>query len=188
MSPTAVTIRSLTESDLPAAIAVQAVVYPVPLLEEPEAFASRLHLPQSYCLAAVCDGRLIAFLLGHGWPRQNPPPLDAVLRPARQNEVLYIHDLAVAPLGRGLRLGQRLLQRAFELAVRDKLTNAELIAVEGAAPYWRRLGFIEPEVPDSLRRKVTAYGKGARWMARALPLCGSPWSGERTLPGSSGSD
>ena len=188
MSPTAVTIRSLTESDLPAAIAVQAAVYPVPLLEEPDAFASRLHLPQSYCLAAVCDGRLIAYLLAHGWPSKNPPALDAALSPARQNEVLYIHDLAVAPLGRGLRLGQRLLQCAFELAVRDKLTDAELIAVEGAAPYWRRLGFIEPEVPDSLRRKVTAYGKGARWMARALPLCGSPWSGERTLPGSSGSD
>ena len=188
MSPLAAIIRSLTESDLSAAIAVQAAVYPTPLLEESEALASRLHLPKSYCLAAVCDGRLTAYLLAHGWPRQSPPPLDSELRPERQTEVLYIHDLAVAPLGRGLRLRQRLLQRAFELAVRDKLSDAELIAVEGAAPYWRRLGFIEPEVPGGLRSKVAAYEKSARWMARALPLCGSPWLGAGALPGSPAPD
>ena len=49
-----------------------------------------------------------------------------------------------------------------------KPNPAELIAVEGAAPYWRALGFTEPSIPPALAAKVAAYGPAARWMSRPL--------------------
>ena len=90
------------------------------------------------------------------------------LDPAAPSQVLYIHDLAVSPEGRGVGAGRALVDLAFDLASHDGLTTAELIAVEGAAPYWRALGFTEPSIPPALAAKVAAYGPAARWMSRPL--------------------
>ena len=82
--------------------------------------------------------------------------------------MLYVHDLAVSPAGRGAGAGRRVVARAFELAARDGLRTAELIAVAGAADYWRRLGFAEAEAPAVLAVKVATYGPQARWMTRPI--------------------
>jgi GNAT superfamily N-acetyltransferase len=156
--------------DLPAALAIQAEVYPAFLCEDEDAFASRLSLAASYCLAATRGGELVAYLLAHGWPHQAPPPVGAILAPRAASEVLYIHDLAVSSAGRGSGIGRRLVARAFELAASDGLASAELIAVEGAAGYWRTLGFAEAPVSAGLAAKVAGYGPEARWMTRAIPV------------------
>lgn len=165
----ALVVRPLEKRDLPAALAIQSAVYPSFLVEPADAFASRLDVPQQFCLAAVSNGELVAYLLAHGWPRQSPPPIGAVLPPSAPSEVLFIHDLAVGPNGRGLALGRRLVSRAFELAAEQKLARAELIAVEGAATYWRTLGFSEGGGSAELDAKVAAYGETACWMTREIP-------------------
>lgn len=170
MSEKDVIIRSLLESDLSAALAIQSAVYPSFLVEPAEAFESRLRVSVQFCLAATFDGKLAAYLLAHGWPRQSPPPIGTVLSPLAFSEVLFIHDLAVAPHGRGLRLGGKLVKRAFELAARRKLDHAELIAVQGAAAYWRTLGFNEADVSAQLGATLAMYGKDARWMTREIPM------------------
>lgn len=81
-----------------------------------------------------------------------------------------MHDLAVLPAKRGLRVGQRLVTRAFELAARDGIRTAELIALEGAADYWRSLGFAEGAVSSKLSEKLGTYGNSAVWMTREGPL------------------
>lgn len=111
---------------------------------------------------------LIAYLLAHGWRSQAPPPVGAILAQQGASEVLFIHDLAVSAAGRGSGIGRRLVDRAFKLAARDGLTRAELIAVEGAASYWRGLGFIETKAPPALAAKVAYYGPEARWMTRSI--------------------
>lgn len=173
MSDEDVVIRPLVEGDLPAALAIQSAVYPSFLVEAADAFASRLDVPAQFCLAAISEGKLVAYLLAHGWPRQSPPPVGAILSPTASSEVLFIHDLAVGPHGRGLGLGRRLVRRAFELAARRKLARAELIAVEGAAAYWRTLGFAEADVSAQLDAKVAVYGQDARWMTREIPILAS---------------
>ena len=60
-------------------------------------------------------------------------------------------------------------RRAFELAAGDGLREAALIAVEGAADYWRGLGFVEGPVSGELRAKVATYGSLACWMTREIP-------------------
>ncbi|WP_284734368.1 GNAT family N-acetyltransferase [Sphingosinicella terrae] len=161
-------IRPLRRSDLTAALAIQAESYPSFLQEDEAAFASRLDVAASYCLAATRDGKLFAYLLAHGWPSGSPPPIGAVLPRNPTNEVLYIHDLAVSACGRGSGIGRDLVARAFGLAARDGLQAAELIAVEGAADYWRSLGFVEAAPSESLAAEVAGYGASARWMTHEI--------------------
>lgn len=160
----AIVVNRLVHGDLAAAMAIQVEAYPPFLRESAEAFASRLNLARSYCLAARQDEVLVAYLLAHGWPSRTPPPIDTVLTAGEPTDVLFIHDLAVAPAGRGFAIGSRLIASAFQLAAGEGLHRAELIAVTGAAPYWRNLGFAAATVSPRLARKVAAYGPDARWM------------------------
>ena len=161
-------MRALALADLPAALAIQSATYPAFLLEDERAFASRFDLAATYCLAATQDGALIAYLLAHGWPRRAPPAVGTVLDTAAASEVLFIHDLAVSPAARGSGIGRTLVARAFALAAADGLETAELIAVEGAAGYWRALGFADAATSADLAAKVAAYGPSARWMTRPI--------------------
>lgn len=162
-------IRPLARQDLPAALVIQSASYPAFLVEPPDAFASRLAAPIPVCLAALRGGELAGYLLAHGWPRHSPPPVATVLAPQAASEVLFIHDLAVGAGGRGLGLGRQLIDHAFVLAARHGLARAELIAIEGAAEYWRTLGFAEEPVSAQVAAKVARYGAHARWMARDIP-------------------
>lgn len=163
-----ITLRTMTVHDLPAALAIQQAAYPAFLIEPAEAFASRLTLPASYCLAAEQDGTLIAYLLAHGWQDSAPPPVGAALTAEEPVEVLFLHDLAVSRTARGSGIGRRLVAQACAAAAGDGLPCAQLIAVEGAAPYWRTLGFAESTMSEALAAKVAAYGADARWMMRDL--------------------
>lgn len=165
-SSTAIVIDRFDHGDLATAVAIQAEIYPPALRESSEAFASRLDLASSYCLGAKRDEAMIAYLLAHGWPSRAPPPVDTVLTAGEPIEVLFIHGLAVAPAGRGSAIGRRLIAKAFELAARKGLYRAELIAVEGAAPYWQSLGFVAAAMPPPLADKIAAYGPNACWMER----------------------
>ena len=165
----AVSIKVLNRHDLPGALDVQKKTYPPSLVEEEGVFLSRINLTASYCLAAKRGEELLGYLLAHGWKRQSPPPLGTLLADGIPPEVLFIHDLAVSSPERGLRVGERLITHAFELAAQNGLRSAELIAVEGAAGYWRRLGFVEGVVSGELLEKLGTYGTLARWMTREIP-------------------
>lgn len=169
LKPT-ISIEALGRQDLPAALSIQAETYPTFLIEDEDTFLSRINRTASYCLAAKHGEELLGYLLAHSWRRQSPPPLGTVLPDDVPSEVLFIHDLAVSSAYRGLMVGQRLITRAFELAAQDGLRSAELIAVEGAADYWRRLGFVEGEVSRKFLEKLGTYGPSARWMTCEVPL------------------
>jgi predicted N-acetyltransferase YhbS len=164
---TAISIRPLTLEDVPGMLRIEAEAYPPALHEGAPVFASRLRLAAAYSQAATRGGELVAYLIAHGWPAQTPPPLGAVVTDA-PSEVLYIQDLAVSPAGRGLGIGRKLVQRAFDEAARDGLSRAELVAVEGAGPYWSALGFREATAPPPLAAKIATYGPEARWMTRPI--------------------
>ena len=159
-------IRPLEPGDISAALAIQSQAYPAFLREDEAAFASRIAIKASYCLAATRDGELVAYLLAHGWLGLAPPPVGAILPAEAPSDILFIHDLAVSPQGRGSGIGRDLVARAFELATRDGLDTAELIAVEGAAPYWASLGFEPVDCSAELAAKVAAYGPQACLMKR----------------------
>ncbi|WP_294252069.1 GNAT family N-acetyltransferase [uncultured Sphingomonas sp.] len=153
---------------LPAALALQAQVYPAFLVEPEPAFASRLDVAAPFNLAAERDGNLVAYLLAHGWKRESPPPVGAVLDRATAGDTLYLHDLAVSDAARGTGIGRMLVEAAFEAAAEAGIARAELIAIDGAADYWRRLGFQAGSPSPDLAAKVAHYGPAAQWMWRVL--------------------
>lgn len=161
-----VTIEPLTRADLGPALAIQARCYPAFLREDERAFASRLDVARPYCLGVRRGNALLAYLLSHGWASGSPPAVGTVLPEGQGGEVLFVHDLAVAPAGRGLGLGRRLAECGLALAAADGLARAELIAVEGAAGFWAGLGFREGAMSAELAAKVAGYGSAARWMMR----------------------
>lgn len=164
----AISIEALRRQDLSDALTVQREAYPPFLVEGEAAFLSRINLAASYCFAAKHGEELVGYLLAHGWKRQSPPALGALLADGVPSEVLFIHDLAVSPSSRGLQVGQRLVTHALERAAQDGLRRAELIAVEGAANYWRQFGFVEAAVSGELSDKLETYGSLARWMTRDI--------------------
>jgi GNAT superfamily N-acetyltransferase len=166
--PSAVSVRRLETADLSAALAIQSETYPAFLREGAGAFASRLGVAAPYCLAATRGDVVVGYLLAHGWPSQAPPAVGTHLAPDAPSDVLFVHDLATSSAGRGAGIGRKLIGRAFELAAGDGLTIAELIAVEGAASYWRTLGFAPAAAPPALAAKVAAYGPSAVWMTREI--------------------
>lgn len=164
----AISIHALSTRDLPAALAIQSAIYPAFLIETERAFRSRIERTNGYCLAATRGETLLGYILAHGWARGSPPPVGTLLAPDVPDEVLFIHDLAVAPAGRGLAIGERLVAGAIDRAVQNGLRRAELIAVEGAATYWQRLGFVAERGSDALQATLASYGAEARWMTRAI--------------------
>lgn len=169
LEKSAITIEALGQDDLAEALELQRETYPPYLVEEEGAFISRINLATSYCLVAKHRERLLGYLLAHGWKHRSPPPLGASLADGASSEVLFIHDLAVSASSRSLGIGERLITRAFEMAAQDGVSSAELIAVEGAAHYWHRLGFVEEAISSALSEKVATYGTLARWMTRKIP-------------------
>jgi len=153
---------------LAQALALQSQAYPAFLLEPEPAFASRLDVAAPFNLVVEREGQLLAYLLAHGWPRESPPPVGAVLDPVLSGDTLYLHDLAVSPKARGMGIGQALVAHCFDLAADAGLKRAELIAVEGAADFWQRLGFRTGSPSPALATKVAQYGPTAQWMSRPL--------------------
>ncbi|MBF6990978.1 GNAT family N-acetyltransferase [Cupriavidus sp. IK-TO18] len=172
-------LRRMTAADLPAVLAVQAACYTEVLLESRDALASRLALSPTTCWVADDPhrpGTLAAYLFTHAWPETSLPPLDGVLDdgwrqpPTPAPLTWFVHDMAVAPGGRGGGLAPRLYAAAQAAALAAGLKHSRLIAVQSAAPWWRRLGYAPAAVETAARHagKLADYGAAAVLMEKAL--------------------
>lgn len=160
-------IRRFEPRDIAAAYALQCEAYPDALHDSPAAFMSRLDFADGLSLVAEHDGALAGYILAHPWPAGSPPPVDAILTcPAGPGLVHYVHDMTLARGARGSGLSRQLFEASAARAREIGLRRAELVAVGGAAVFWVRLGFMPVDVGAGLRRKLSAYGTDAVYMAR----------------------
>jgi GNAT superfamily N-acetyltransferase len=170
-------VRHMTAADLPGVLAIQAQCYRSDLLEGLAALASRLTLSPTTCVVAISDrdAALAGYLFAHPWPRSSLPPLDGVLQPSADDRpgpamTWFVHDMAVAPAGRGSGLAPRLYEAALQAALEAGLRHSRLIAVQAAADWWRRLGYAPMAAQEAAVHagKLACYGPGALIMERAL--------------------
>lgn len=162
-------LRPLTELDLPAVTAIQNAVFEPLYRETQDVLGSRLQVGPTCCWGAFEGGELLAYILSHPWLAGSPPAIGRPLPPPPAGDNWFIHDLAIAPQARGLRLGHALVRAAADSALGLGLVRGDLIAVQGAWGFWEKLGYASPEtLPDALKAKVAGYGPDARYMTAAI--------------------
>lgn len=155
--------RALAPKDIPAMVALAAIVHPG-FPEDDDVLAERLALYPQGCFALE-DGDLFAgYLLSHPWRAFDPPPLNRLLGalPAVA-DTYYIHDLALHPAVRGRGAAAPVLARIF--AATAGYPSQSLVAVNNSGGFWARHGFAVIEQPR-LAAKLSAYGADARYMMR----------------------
>lgn len=157
--------RPLLPGDLPRLVAIAGQVhaaYP----ERAEVFAERLALDPAGCFAFDVDGAMAGYALSHPWAGA-PPKLDTLLGglPARA-EWRYLHDVALAPAARGRGATAALLPRVEAAARARDLSRLALVAIDGLAPFWARLGFAAAPAPPGAA--LDSYDPGAVFMLRTV--------------------
>lgn len=157
--------RALTAADLPAVVAIAAVVHP-DYPEGEEVFAERLALFPEGCRIALRDGQAVGYALAHPWTLGSPPALDTLLGALPERpDCLYLHDVALLAATRGSGLGQALVEDLLALARRHRFAHLALVAVNRSADYWMARGFRVVDDP-ALARKLASYSADARYMTR----------------------
>jgi len=164
-----VSVRLLCLADVPKVLALQAQCYEPQLLESASAFAAKLAAAQDCrCSWIALRGEApLAYAVALPVCLQNLPALNAShVAVSARPDLLYFHDLAVAPDGRSLGLGHGLVDRVMRSAQALGLARIGLIAVQGSRTFWQRQGF---EAQDALPpSKLASFGADAVWMERQL--------------------
>jgi predicted N-acetyltransferase YhbS len=137
-----VTLRPLTAADLPSIAALEAEAYDTALRVADAAFLRLIDLYPDGAIGAFDEGGLCGFIFG--LPLMSGSTLDLrepLARIPEAADVFYVHDIAVARRCRGRGLGGELAARLLDGARRAGFARAELVSVQGSAPFWERFGF-----------------------------------------------
>ncbi|PZO00760.1 MAG: GNAT family N-acetyltransferase [Hyphomicrobiales bacterium] len=161
------TWRPMTATDLPAVMAIAAVVHP-DYPEDEAVFAERLRLFPEGCLVLEGGGHLHGYVVSHPWSRAAPPALNSLLDELPGHATcFYIHDLALLPAARGSGAGRAIVARLAEIAARCGLPCLALVAIDGSPGFWQRHGFRVLH-DGALAAKLASYDDAARYMERKL--------------------
>jgi len=160
--------RAMAESDLDAVCAVAHAAFPNHH-EDRAVFADRLALNPGGCFVLAAGGdAALGYLIAYPWRLDDAPPLNTVVgRLPDAPAVLYLHDLALAPEARGGGHAARIVEQLAAHAAQARWPAIALVAVNQAAPFWARLGFLPRDSAD-MSRKLSSYGEDARYMVRPL--------------------
>jgi GNAT superfamily N-acetyltransferase len=163
--------RRMAPVDLPAVMAIAAVVHP-DYPEDETVFAERLRLAPEGChVLAASDGTLLGYLVSHPWPAGTVPALNSRLGEIPRGLTnWYLHDLALLPSGRGTGAARTIVAEIARHAAETGYTSLALVAVNDSTGFWQRQGFHEMHDP-ALDRKLASYDDAARYMRRDLNGC-----------------
>lgn len=165
-------LRPLRAADVPQVLALQAQCYAAQFLESGRSFEAKLVAagPHRSSWIACRDEVALAYVVALPACLASLPVLDAPgIAVSAQPELLYLHDLAVAPAGRALGLGGQLVAQVAQSAQALGLQRIGLVAVQSSEAYWRRQSFeVRESLPAPLASKLATFGADARWMERRL--------------------
>ncbi|RZJ05098.1 MAG: GNAT family N-acetyltransferase [Brevundimonas sp.] len=154
--------------DLDAVVRVAAAGFP-DHFEDRACFENRLALYPRGCFVLASEvGESVGYLVAYPWLRDSAPALNSLIAALPEAaELIYLHDLALAPEARGGGHTGPIVERLADQARADGWTEMALVAVNGAAPFWEGRGFVVVETP-ALAAKLRSYGPDARYMVRRL--------------------
>jgi ribosomal protein S18 acetylase RimI-like enzyme len=153
-------LRPIQITDWPNILAIQSQCYTE---LEPESLAvlqNKVTLCPQGCFVAEHESDILGYCLAHPWVKQQFIALDSLLEPSVHADILYLHDMALAPKAQGLGLGKRMFAHLQDCSHSMKLHGISLVAVQGAQAYWARLGFSSMPLTHALE----GYPQGACYM------------------------
>lgn len=166
------TIRPAQKEDVAAIFALQKHCYSESFHESERAFLSKINGAKGFCWVAERHNTLLAYLMSVPAKTTYLPCLNTEnYQQPEGADILYLHDMAIAPQARGLGLKRLLLDKALAGAEQARFKRAVLIAVQNSVPIWKKEGFSLMEASTlGLAEVLQSYGSDAKLMSKTLPL------------------
>lgn len=131
--------------------------------EAADLYAERIALAPEGCWVLGDGGTLVGHCISHPWHRFAPPAMHTLLGSIPAGvDCWYLHDVVVAPTGRGTKTVERLLPILATTAAAHSIATLALIAVGGADAYWARQGFV------AATGGALGFGEDAVYMERLV--------------------
>ena len=160
--------RAMRPDDITAVVEVARLSFP-DHFEDRACFENRLALyPRGCFVLASGEGPARGYLIAYPWKAESAPPLNTVIEglPA-EPDLIYLHDLALHPEARGGGVTGVIVERLAQQTTEDGWPAIALVAVNDAAGFWSRHGFVEKPA-SAMAAKLASYGADARYMIRRL--------------------
>lgn len=160
------TWRAMTAADLDAVADIALIAFP-DHFEGRDCFENRLALNPSGCFVLASEDEAPrGYLVAYPWRARSAPKLNVLIEAIPPDaQVLYLHDLALHPDVRGGGWSRPIVQRLASDARAAGWPALALVAVNDAAPFWARHGFVPVEDGKGLDW-LSGYGPDARYMIR----------------------
>jgi len=169
-SPTASPLdwRAMTTEDLNGVVEVARLSFP-DHFEGYDCFEERLRLaPEGCFVLSSTEGDIRGYLVAYPFRRHAAPPLNSLIGQIPEGpETIYLHDLALHPETRGGGHTRAVVERLAEQSKAAGWSLISLVAVNNAADFWGRMGFVA-QTPPGMAEKLATYGEDARYMERPL--------------------
>ena len=135
-------VRPLVSADLAEIARIERESYPPELRESEAALLSKMALFRAGALGCVDGSRMRGYAFALPWTAGTLIGVGQVIEalPA-EPDVMYVHDMVVDPACRRQGVASTLFGEIARVAGGLGLAWFVLVAVQGSAPFWQRLGF-----------------------------------------------
>jgi GNAT superfamily N-acetyltransferase len=115
----------------------------------------------------LCGYRMCGYLFAYRSQLGKVTALGGFFEPEPEGDCLYLHDLAISPRFMGRRVAIRLVQHAWARAWDTGLRASALVAVQGSAPFWSRLGYTsQPALAAEQAARLETYEGEAHYLVK----------------------
>jgi len=139
-------IRPLTTADLPRVQRIEADSYRADLREGEAPLLAKMALFRAGALGCFDGEELCGYAFALPWRTGQLIAVAQIVETLPDHpDVMYVHDMVVAPAHRRKGVASLLFGEIARLAAKFDLPRFALVAVQGSEPFWQRLGFEEVE-------------------------------------------
>jgi hypothetical protein len=132
--------RAMTRSDLAGVTALATRIHPN-FPERPEVLSEKFALFPAGCFVIADANAIHGYCFSHPWAGA-PPSLDTFLDALPlAPESYFIHDLTLDDTMRRRNFAAQLVPQLMRVARDANVFRMTLVAVNGSAPFWSRMGF-----------------------------------------------
>lgn len=158
--------RTIIEADWPAILRIQSEVYYEFNPESEAVMRSKAERGRGTCFVALDqNSAVVAYCLAYPYPADRTAALGVVdASPLTPTDNLFVHDLAVQKASAGRGVAQALFGHLATVAGRGGYRTMSLVAVQQAASFWAKMGFI----PCTRAALNDSFTGDATFMVRVL--------------------